>query len=159
MSRSLEVLPEELVRVSGALDERFSTATEKVTNALGVLVPVPAGADSVSIEAAAAVQRIAPEVQQVLADALVKVADAARALVPIAQNYIATDAAGAASVQQAALGGIGQLAQVLSTTVPQIAQAASAADAGGGGLALAADRDSAGEDRDSVLARGAAIDV
>jgi hypothetical protein len=91
MSQPINVLPEDLFRVSGMLSGSQLVATGSVTSAAGAAIPVPAGADPVSGAAAASFARYVPVFLQAAADGLVKLEQAAQTLVPIAETYIATD--------------------------------------------------------------------
>jgi PE family len=98
MSQPLNVLPEELIRVSGLLSVSQSAATGSVTGAAGTAVPVPAGADPVSGAAAVSFAQYVPVFLHAAADGLVKLEEAAQRLVPIAEDYTATDADNGAKV-------------------------------------------------------------
>jgi PE family len=98
MSQPLNVLPEDLIRVSGMLSDSQCAATGSVTSVAGTAVPVPAGADPVSGAAAASFTQYVPVFLQAAADGLVKLEEAAQRLVPIAVTYSATDADNGAKV-------------------------------------------------------------
>lgn len=157
MSQSLQIRPEDVIRTGNELTERFVRATEqarKVFTELSNTAGTPASGDQVSREAAKALRDSGTDFQRPTAGAFQALAEAAQAIIGIAQSFDTADksgggdtSGGGASSLQAVVEGLAPLTQ-LATTLPQmIAEAASATGENGDAAALAADQDVQG-DRD-----------
>lgn len=166
MSQSLQIRPEDVIRTGNELTERFVRATEqarKVFTELSNTAGTPASGDQVSREAAKALRDSGTEFQRPTAGAFQALAEAAQAIIGIAQSFDTADksgggdtsgggdkSGGGASSLQAVVEGLAPLTQ-LATTLPQmIAEATSATGENGDAAALAADQDVQGDQDDGA---------
>jgi PE family len=149
MSKSLNVIPEELSRVGDELGRRYADALQKAKTALqelGTTARIPAGADRVSRTAAQSFDEAGKKFHEPTAVSLQTLDRAGLALLRIAQGYNVADDQSRTTVQQAASGILGPLIQLASTLPQQIAQGASATGEAGDAAAFTTDEETGDED-------------
>lgn len=91
MATPLEVIPRHMYSTSAELTTAQTAAGNAVAASATSVVPVPAGADPVSLAASAAFAAYAPAFLRLVADGFGKSMVGAQALVPAGVNYETTD--------------------------------------------------------------------